>query len=219
MSSKQVWTRQDLATNNKPLADIRGLFRSEEHPPETSMPKFIAATKEQYPAEEVFGDYCPVFSYIRCPVEKAFEYAANPFSLEEWTYTLRDLKHVQGDLYVGREALAPDTVIYVQTNSYAESGVVDYLCAWDQGNELWMRYYCRFIDAMPTFGKPGTVLMWVNCRHPYYLRTSPNLPDFIKEAQARKDRPWVGDVWHLFKAGHQVEADNLKLILESRWGI
>ncbi|MES2504115.1 MAG: hypothetical protein V4534_04470 [Myxococcota bacterium] len=216
-SSNSGWTRNDLLTNDMPLSKISGLFRSEEHPPETSMPKFISATKEKYDYEEVFGDYCPVFSYIKCPVDKAFEYAANPFSLEEWTYTLRDLKLVEGDLYVGREALAPDTSIYVRTESYADSKVVDYLCAWDQPNELWMRYYCRFIDAMPTFNKPGCVLMWVNCRHPYYIRGN-DLPEHIKKAQARKDRPWVGDVWNLFKAGHQVEADNMKAILESRFG-
>lgn len=202
---------------NTPLSQIPGLFRSEDHPPETSMPKFIQATKEKYDHEEVFGDYCPVFSYIKCPVDKAFEYAADPFSLEEWTYTLRDLKKVKDDLYVGREVLAPGTQIYVKTESHKDSGVVDYLCAWDQPNELWMRYYCRFIDAQPTFGKPGTVLMWVNCRHPYYLR-NPNAPQHILESQARKDRPWVGDVWNLFRAGHQVEADNMKKILEARFG-
>ena len=32
------------------------------------------------------------------------------------------------------------------------------------------------------------------------------------------DRPWVGDFWGLFQAGHQVEMRNLKTILEYRHG-
>ena len=32
----------------------------------------------------------------------------------------------------------------------------------------------------------------------------------------RPDRPWVGDFWDLFYAGHTVEMNNLKAILEHR---
>lgn len=213
----QEWTREGLLTNGIAVDKISGLFRSESHSPQESMPYFENRSKKQYPYEEVFGDYCTVHIYIDCPVDVAFKYAANPYSLEEWTYTLRDLKPAKDKLLVGREALAPNTKIYVETKSHEASGVVDYLCAWDQGEELWMRYYCRFIDAQPTFGKPGCVMLWTNCRHPYYLRESPNKPQHIVESQMRKDRPWVGDVWNLFQAGHMVEAENLKKILESRF--
>jgi hypothetical protein len=105
----------------------------------------------------------------------------------------------------------------VRSEAYPDAKVVDYLCAWDQGQELWMRYYCRFVDAMPTLGKPGCVLMWLNCRHPNYIRGGKNLPEYIVKAQSRQDRPWVGDVWGLFAAGHYMEAENLKKILEQRF--
>lgn len=210
-------TRASLITNDIPLSGISGLFRSEDFPPESSMPKFIHETKDSYDREEVFGDYCTVYQYIKCPVDKAFEYAANPYSLEEWSYTVRDLEPAGPDLLCGREALVPNTKIYVKTESNKETGVVDYLCAWDQGQELWMRYLCRFVDAEPVFKKPGCVLLWTNCRHPNYLRSSPEKPEHIQKGQQRKDRPWVGDVWHLFKAGHQVEAENMRAILEARF--
>lgn len=218
MHDKMKWTRANLLTNNVKLDEINGLYRSEDHPatPE-SMQYFVKKSKPQYSYEEAYGDYCTVHLYINCPVDTAFQYAANPYSLEEWTYTLRDLQTVKEDLMVGREALVADTKIYVRTESYEASRVVDYLCAWDQAEELWMRYYCRFVDAMPTFGKPGCVLIWTNCRHPYYLRESSNKPQHIRESQNRQDRPWVGDVWNLFQAGHMVEAENMKRILEARF--
>lgn len=214
---KEVPTRKGLLTNGIKVEKISGLFRSEEHPASESMQYFIERSKKQYSYEEVFGDYCTVHIYIDCPRDFAFQYAANPYSLEEWTYTLRDLSPAKEGLLVGREALAPNTKIYVKTESHFESGTVDYLCAWDQGEELWMRYYCRFVDAAPTFGRPGCVLLWTNCRHPYYLRESPIKPQHIAESQGRKDRPWVGDVWNLFQAGHMVEAENMKRILEVRF--
>lgn len=217
LKANDHWTRENLVTNGLEVEKIAGLYRSEDHPAAESMGYFSAKSKETYTYEEVFGDYCTIQIYIDCPLEFAFKYAANPYSLEEWTYTLRDLKPVKDGLLVGREALADNTKIYVKTESHEPSGVVDYLCAWDQGEELWMRYYCRFVDASPTFGKPGCVLLWTNCRHPYYLRESPNKPQHIVESQMRKDRPWVGDVWNLFQAGHLVEAENMKYILEARF--
>jgi hypothetical protein len=218
MSANTNWTREGLITNGVRLENIEGLYRSEEHPatPE-SMQYFVKRSKAQFSYEEVYGDYCTVHLHINCPVDQAWKYAANPYSLEEWTYTVRDLVTVKDTLMVGREALVPNTKIYVKTESHEPSGVVDYLCAWDQGQELWMRYYCRFIDSMPTFGKPGTVMIWTNCRHPNYLRDSPNKPQHVVESQSRKDRPWVGDVWNLFAAGHLVEAENMKYILEARF--
>jgi len=216
--SKTTWTRENIVTNNVKLENITGLYRSEEHPatPE-SMQYFVQKSKSHYTYEEVYGDYCTVHLYINCPVDEAFKYAANPYSLEEWTYTVRDMKVVDDRIMVGREALVPNTQIFVETQSHEPSRVVDYLCAWDQSEELWMRYYCRFVDAKPTFGKPGTVMFWTNCRHPYYLRESPIKPQHIRESQNRKDRPWVGDVWNLFAAGHLVEAENMKRILEARF--
>lgn len=218
MQTRKKWTRDNIMTNGVPLEKVSGLYRSEEHPatPE-SMQHFVRLSKPQYSYEEVHGDYCTIHLHIDCPVDMAFNYAANPYSLEEWTYTVRDLTEVRGELLVGREALVPNTKIYVETKSNQESGTVDYLCAWDQGEELWMRYYCRFFDSQPAFNKPGTVMTWTNCRHPYYLRDKPNQPQHIKESQNRKDRPWVGDVWNLFYAGHMVEAENMKRILEARF--
>jgi hypothetical protein len=147
----------------------------------------------------------------------AFEYAANVYCLEEFTFSLRNFHYIGGGLYRGADALAKDTSIYMRVDAYPDCRVVDHLCAWDQGEELWMRYHFRFLDAMPTIRRAGTMLLWSNCKHPYYDRKVEDVPAYIAEPRARTDRPWVGDIWPSFYAIHNIEAANFKKILEYRF--
>jgi 3-oxoacyl-[acyl-carrier-protein] synthase III len=64
---------------------------------------------------------------------------------------------------------------------------VDYHCAWDQGKHLWMVYLMWVIGAQTVLDKPGSVVLWTNCRHPFY--------DHNPHPQAAPpQRPvWVGD--------------------------
>ena len=130
---------------------------------------------------------------------------------------MRDFHYIGGGLYRSDERLGKDTYVYTKVEAYPGPSVVDYLCAWDQALELWMRYYFRFVDAQPTLNKPGTVVLWTNCKHPYYDRNTPNLPDYIAEGHNRTNRSWVGDYWLQFDAIHKVEINNLKRILEYRF--
>jgi len=211
------WNRESLVTNEIPSRKIPGLYTCEDHDIPDVSAKLKEMTKDTYPHEDIFGSYCHLGEYIDCPVDMAFEYAANVYSLEEWTFSLRQFKHIGGGLYKGIEYLAKDTPIYIRAEAYPDSRVVDYPCAWDQGEELWMRYYFRFIDAMPTLRKPGTVMLWTNCKHPYYDRNVTNVPDYISSGRDRTDRKWVGDIWKYFDAIHRIEAMNLKAILEYRF--
>jgi hypothetical protein len=81
-----------------------------------------------------------------------------------------------------------------------------------------MRYHWRILDAMPTLNKPGTVLLWNNCRHPYYFKDKP-APEYVKKPRDRTDRLWVGDFWQNFYEAHQAESNNLKRILEHRFAV
>jgi len=87
---------------------------------------------------------------------------------------------------------------------------VDYHCAWDQGKHLWMVYLMRVIGAQTVLDKPGSVVLWTNCRHPFY--------DHNPYPQAAPpQRPvWVGDFWDMFGAGHALELQNHKAIAEYR---
>lgn len=217
-NKKGPWAREELVTNNIPFRDIPELYSSEDHGIPDVLAKMQSLTKDTYTHQEIFGTFCHLGEYIAVPLDIVFEYAANVYSLEEWTFSLRQCEHIGGGLYKGKEMLGNETYIYIRSNAYPDSGVVDYLCAWDQGDELWMRYYFRFIDAMPTIGKAGTIVLWTNCKHPYYDKnTTHPIPAYIKEQIDRTDRTWVGDMWNGFDAIHQIEMNNLKRILEYRY--
>ncbi|RYG65546.1 SRPBCC family protein, partial [bacterium] len=108
------------------------------------------------------------------------------------------------------DMLADDTKIYTRVVSHAPSRTVDYHCAWDQGDELWMIYLMRVVPAELVLKKPGCVVQWTNCHHPYYDKNP-----YPETAPAGR-KVWVGDLWPLFYAGHSVEMQNLKRILEHR---
>lgn len=167
-------------------------------------------THAVYPHKHVYGDFCPIQSYINCPPEKVFEYMSNPHCLREWTYSMRDFEAVDGKgLFKGKDKIGKNTDIYFKVNSNKEGLLVDYHCAWDQGDHLWMIYLNRIVPAETVLNKPGSVVFWQNCYHPNY--ESNPFPQLAPDG-----RPWVGDFWDFFYAGHTVELDNLKAILEYR---
>lgn len=203
-------------------SDLAGLDLtwSETTSGENMMKLMQGMTKESYSHDEIYGQYCPLSTHIDVPYDIVFEYAANSRALAEWTYSIRNMKHLGGGLYRADEMIQPNTEIYIRTDAQKgpDMGTVVYPCAWDQGRELWMRYYLTIIDSAKVFNKPGTVVLWTNCKHPYYDRNTTDVPDYIAEGRARTDRVWVGDIWPLFHAGHTLEINNMKKILEHRFG-
>ncbi|MBF0298255.1 MAG: SRPBCC family protein [Oligoflexia bacterium] len=169
-------------------------------------------THSVYPHNEVYGQYITIEEYIDCPTEMVFEYMKQTFSLEEWTYSVRDFKPtlIKG-VYQGVDKIAGEqTKIFCKTISSRKSMTVDYHCAWDQGEDLWMIYLNRIISAELVLKKPGSVVLWTNCRHPYYQKNP-----YPEKAPA--NRLWIGDLWEWFYAGHLAEMKNLKAILEYRY--
>jgi hypothetical protein len=73
-----------------------------------------------------------------------------------------------------------------------------------------MIYLKRVIPAELVLGRPGSVVIWTNCHHPYYDANP------FPELNHDPEREWVGDWWPLFYAGHTIELANLKAILEHR---
>ena len=190
------------------LADIPGLVRCEQYDREALGELITELTHTVYPHEHVYGRYCTVHEHIACPIDQVFTYMQDARNLEEWTYSVRDLRPAERPgLLVGIDA--KETPIYVRTESNAEARTVDYHCAWDQGSELWMVYLNRLVPAQTVLGEPGTVVTWTNCHHRHYDQNP--YPDL-----APQRREWVGDWWPLFYAGHTIELTNLKRILEHR---
>ncbi|MEV8509169.1 SRPBCC family protein [Actinoplanes sp. NPDC051475] len=201
-----------MSTDPSMLADIAGLLRVESTGQDEMVARCRELTLPAYPHQQVYGTYCTIQDHVDCPPEQVYDYLRQGHHLEEWTYSLRDFEPsgVPG-LWVGFDRLAEDTRIYCRTVANPDAMTVDYHCSWDQGDELWMIYLMRVIPAPLVLGRPGSVVTWTNCRHPHYDRNPyPSLA-------ARPGRPWVGDYWDLFYAGHTVEMGNLKAILEHRY--
>jgi hypothetical protein len=191
------------------LAGIEGLVRCEEFDREALGERITEMTHTVYRHEQVYGPFITIHEHVDCPPEKVFEYMANPYSLLEWTYSVRELRPAGAPgLLVGVDS--GRTPIYCRTVAHEDALTVDYHCAWDQGRELWMVYLNRIVPAETVLKRSGSVVIWTNCRHPYYAQNP------FPELCADPERDWVGDWWPLFYAGHSIELANLKRILESR---
>ena len=190
---------------------IEGVIRIETSPREKATPIIMEMMRSVYPHDEVFGPYCTVNEYIDCPPDELYGYLADTRSLEEWTYSLRGFTPTdEAGLWLAYDRLGSETEIYTRTVSQPEARTVDYHCAWDQGKHLWMIYLMRVVDAQVVLDKPGSVVLWTNCHHPFYDHNP------YPEA-APPERPvWVGDFWDMFGAGHRLELLNLKAIAEYR---
>jgi hypothetical protein len=198
-----------IAADPRQLASIAGLVRCEQYDREALGELVSEMTHAVYPHDQVYGQYCTVHAHIDCPPADVFGYMSNPYSLVEWTYSVRALHPTATpDLLVGVDA--GGTPIFCKTKSCADALTVDYHCAWDQGKELWMVYLNRIVPAETLLKRPGSVVIWTNCRHPYYDRNP------FPELGTDRKREWVGDWWPLFYAGHSLELANLKAILEHR---
>jgi hypothetical protein len=193
------------------LTEIPNLARVETMPHPEVFKLVGEKTQETYTSEEVHGDYCNLQAYIDCPPRDTYDYLADMYSQEEYTYSVRDLEPVDDTgLHVGWDRLSGNTRIYVRIDANPDAMTVDYHAAWDQGDDLWMIYLFRVVPAETVLKRPGSVVLWTNCHHPYYDKNP--YPELAPSA----DRQWVGNFWHQFYPGHLIELENLKTILEYR---
>ena len=200
-----------LADLGRQADELDGLTRIETHPRQTATPIILDMLRSVYPHDQIFGDFCPVQGYVNAPPRELYEWLSDTRSLEEWTYSLRGVSPTdEPGLWLASDRLGDATDIYTRTVANPDAMTVDYHCAWDQGKHLWMIYLMRVVDAQVVLDKPGSVVLWTNCRHPFYERNP-----YPETAPA--DRPvWVGDFWDMFAAGHQLELNNLTAIAEYR---
>jgi len=190
---------------------IAGVRRIENFPKEEMNAAAMDLTHAVYPHDEVYGKYCTLEEYIACPPEDVYRYLADVYTLAEWTYSLRDFGVAdENGVVMSRDKIGGETLIYTRTVANPAAMTVDYHCAWDQGEHLWMIYLMRVIPAPLVLDRPGSVVLWTNCRHPFYDKNP-----FPERSPAGR-KVWVGDLWPFFYAGHHIEMQNLKAILEYR---
>lgn len=202
----------DIPVHALTSGDNPPLLRFENAEPAVAEPILMEKLRSVYPHEQVYGEFCPVQGYIDADPTGVFEYLADVRSLEEWTYSLRGFTETsEPGLWAAVDRLGgDDAAIYTRVVAHPGSGTVDYHCAWDQHKHLWMIYLLRVVDAQLVFDKPGAVVLWVNCHHPFYDENP-----FPETAPPGREI-WVGDLWDMFPAGHRIELENLTAICEYR---
>jgi hypothetical protein len=212
---------QHFRLNGEDLKAIPGLVRAENEDIQKHLADVAVLTKPTYTHEEIFGKFCFLGEHIYAPYQMVCEYMTNIHSLEEFTVGIRNLKHVGGGLYRGMDAVMGKHELFIRCESSVgpDQSVITFPCAIDQGHELWMRYHHMVLDAEKALGRPGTIVLWINCKHPYYYRSNNEVPGHVAlaRATATPDDPWIGDLWDVFYAAHTMELRNLKRILEYRF--
>ena len=200
------------ALSDIPPDALPAVHRIENTPAEEAHPMIAEMVHSVYPHDQIYGDYCTLQGFVAAPARQVYDYLAHTRSLEEWTFSLRGFAPVGDDgLWLGKDLLGDgDTDIYARTRACPDAMTVDYHCAWDQGEHLWMIYLMRVVDAQVVLDKPGSVVLWTNCHHPFYDRNP-----FPEKALPGRD-VWVGDYWDVFYPGHRLELDNLTQICEYR---
>jgi hypothetical protein len=200
-----------MKINEKMINEIPDLNRCETCSKDHLLGKVIEMTHAVYPHEKIFGEFCAIQIYVDCPPDLVFDYMSDIHSLSDWTFSSSEFqKNKTPGLFEGRDALGKNTKLFAKIISNKDALTLDYHCAWDQGELLWMIYLNRIVDAKIVLNKPGSVIFWQNCKHPFY--SSNPFPEL-----AVPKRPWVGDMWDFFYAGHTLEFENLKKILEYRF--
>ncbi len=200
-----------MLANDRDLDELPNVRRFENFPKDEMNAYCMELTHAVYPHEEMFGPYCTLEEHIDCPPADVFRYLSDAENLAEWTYSMRDFSPTEtpGTL-VSYDKIGGKTRIYTRVVTHAAAMTVDYHCAWDQPDKLWMIYLMRVVPAELVLNRPGSVVLWSNCHHPFYDK-NPH-----PEAAPRDRKVWVGDLWPFFYAGHHVEMQNLKAILEHR---
>lgn len=193
------------------LDAIPQVRRIENFPKQEMNALAMELTHAVYPHDQIYGRYCTLEEHIACPPAEVFAYLATPYTLAEWTYSMRDFGEPDANGVVeSTDRIGGETKIYTKVVANEQAMTVDYHCAWDQPDKLWMIYLMRVVPAEIVLGRPGSVVLWSNCRHPYYDENP------FPEAAPANRSVWVGDLWPFFYAGHWVEMQNLKHILEYR---
>ena len=193
------------------LAGIPNVRRIENFETSQMQELCMELTHAVYPHEEIYGQFCTLQKYVDCPPEEAFAYLRDPMNLAEWTYSMRGFEPTEDpNVLVSLDRIGESTRIYTRTVTNQDARTVDFHCAWDQSQDLWMIYLMRVVSAELVLDRPGSVILWSNCKHPYYDENP--FPGTVPQGRS----VWVGDLWPFFYAGHLVEMKNLKAILEHR---
>ena len=179
------------------------LITVENYSMEEMWGRFVApGSKEYYTYDELFADFVPSWAVFEgVPIDDAFAFLAQTETMGLWTMSMRNLKLVRDDIYTGDEAATPTGKVFVRTIADEKAMTIEWQAGHADPDDLWIFYNGILTDAGPTLGRPGTAFLWTNF-----------VPERIKAD------PMVAIGFKMMYSAHRIEINNLKIILEERYG-
>ena len=201
-----------MTANLSVIDRLPGVHRIENCAKEELTSLAMEMTHAVYPHDEVYGQYCSLQDYIDCPPEKAFEYLADVYTLQEWTYSLRDFTPMDESGLVDRHRPDRRRDEDLRPRGRQPRGH-------DGRLPLRLGPGRPAVDDLPDARRAGAAgVRPARLRHPLDQLPAPattTTNPFPEKAPPGR-KVWVGDMWPFFYAGHKIELDNLKHILEYR---
>src|SRR5436190_11232834 len=97
------------------LDSLPGIRRIENFSRQEMTNLAMEMTHAVYPHDQVYGQYCTLQDYVNCPPDKAFAYLADVYTLQEWTYSLRDFTALAEDgMVIATDRIGGATKIYTR---------------------------------------------------------------------------------------------------------
>jgi len=164
--------------------------------------RFIGpAVKETYTHEELFSDFVPAMAVFEgVPVKDAFAFLAITENMALWTMSMRNHRLLKDDIYEADEDATPTGKVYVRTIANAEAQTIEWQAGHADPGDLWIYYRGILTDSEPAMGRKGTAFFWTNFVH----------------KRVRED-PMLAVGFKAMYAAHEIEINNLKMILEAEY--
>ncbi|MFW5740375.1 MAG: hypothetical protein ACOC1F_08410 [Myxococcota bacterium] len=162
----------------------------------------LPAAKADAAVTDACGEFVPAMTVFEgVPLEPAFDYLARTQHLAEWTLSLRNVRLLRDDIFVGDEVASPSGRVYMQSVSNRSAFAIGWNCSHTDPDDLWLQYRGLLVDAATALGRPGTAFFWMNFVH-----------DRVKSD------PVYAQGFKLMFSVHRLEIQNLKKVVEYRFG-
>ncbi|HEY3354689.1 MAG TPA: hypothetical protein VGQ83_15660 [Polyangia bacterium] len=144
---------------------------------------------------EHYGDFIGNHFFLPgVAVPAAWSFVTNPFNMEDWTVSLRNIQGNETE-FTGEERLRPHGRLRGKIVRYAGAKTIDLLVAPEAEPAPIMNSTLRVLDGAETNGMSGTVVVWITYRH-----------DGL-------DQPRFGDYWKYLPAQNKIDAQNIGALI------
>jgi len=164
--------------------------------------RFIGpAVKETYTHEVLFRDFVPSMAVFEgVPLKDAFSFLSVTENMAQWTMSMRNHRLLKDDIFEADEDATPTGKVYVRTIANADAQTIEWQAGHADPDDLWIYYRGILTDTEKAMGRKGTAFFWTNFVH-----------------ERVKQDPMLAVGFKAMYAAHEIEINNLKMILEHKY--